>query len=103
MSKYYGYCYNEEGKFNGEIIPVEYTVDEETWEETPLLPPNCTLEVPPDGIYYPVFKDGQWIKTVENPPELIPKPPEKTDVEKLRDELEKVKKDLEAIKVKLGG
>ncbi|OON41556.1 hypothetical protein BU230_20590, partial [Klebsiella pneumoniae] len=104
MAKYYGYCYNEEGKFT-EMIPLEEKVitekqtfyreepkeviDEEgnisieyikvPYEEDvvigyePDIPENCTLEVCPDGIYYPIFKDGKWVKTVEPKPEE-PKP-----------------------------
>lgn len=100
MAKYYGYCYNGDGKFTGEIIPLEYTINEETHEETPLVPPQCTLDLPPDGIYYPVFLDGKWIKTVESPPELDLKPQEKTEIELIKEELDRVRKELEELKNK---
>lgn len=152
MAKYYGYCYDNEGKFT-EIIPLEEkpiyekqtfyreeqkeVVTEEKLcelhqsiadgtfeplegEEDPIdkqecpdcvmrnveyvpvqvpyvedvvigfepdIPPNCTLEVCPDGIYYPKFVDGKWVKTVEPKPEE-PKPEEPSELEKLKKQLE---------------
>lgn len=166
MAKYYGYCFNEEGKFT-EMIPLEekaitekqtfyreetkevvteeklcelhqsiedgtykeppqivitddegndsqYNIDEpiskydcpdcvmrdvkyETikvpYEEDvivgyePDIPANCTLEVCPDGIYYPLFKDGKWVKTVEPKPEE-PKPEEPSELEKIKKQQE---------------
>lgn len=64
MAKYYGYCYDEEGRFT-EIIPLEYGVDEETGEETPLLPPQCTLKVAPHGEHYPRFMGSRWVTREE--------------------------------------
>ncbi|MGY0013220.1 hypothetical protein [Bacillus anthracis] len=64
MAKYYGYCYDEEGRFT-EIIPLEHLLDEETGEETPLVPPQCTLLQAPDGIYYPRFMGTRWVTREE--------------------------------------
>lgn len=64
MAKYYGYCYSEEGVFT-EMIPLEYITNEETGEETPLLPEQCTLKQPPDGIYYPRFMGTKWVTREE--------------------------------------
>ncbi|WP_130067440.1 hypothetical protein [Bacillus albus] len=90
MAKYYGYCYNEEGRFT-EIIPLEYETNEETGEETPLLPPMCTLEQPPDGIYYPIWTGSKWKKTVEAPPNP-PEPPTPSDVERLQGQIDLLNK-----------
>ena len=49
----------------------------------PDIPENCTLEICPDLIYAPIFKDGKWVKTVEPKPEE-PQPPEPSELEKLR-------------------
>ncbi|MDA1920655.1 hypothetical protein [Bacillus cereus group sp. BcHK140] len=155
MAKYYGYCYNEEGRFT-EMIPLEekaitekqtfyreetkeivieeklcelhqsimdgtYVPDPESTEEPiskydcpdcvmakvdyetikvpyeedvvvgyePDIPMNCTLEVCPDLIYDPVFKDGKWIKLK---PELLPQPePGPSEMDKLKTELEVTK------------
>ncbi|EJV59381.1 hypothetical protein [Bacillus mycoides] len=97
MSKYYGYCFSEEGKFT-EMIPLDHTTDEETEEEIPLLPFQCTLLKPPDGIYYPIWIGTKWIKTVEDiPPQPDPTP---TDIETIKSEIEVIKQELEAIKNK---
>lgn len=64
MAKYYGYCYDEEGRFT-EIIPLEHDFNEETREETPLLPPQCTLKQAPDGEYYPRFMGSRWVTREE--------------------------------------
>ncbi|MFE9082244.1 hypothetical protein [Bacillus mobilis] len=152
MAKYYGYCYNEEGKFT-EMIPLEekpiyekrtlyreetkeivteeklcqlhqsiedgtYVPDPENVEEPvskydcpncvmanvdyesikvpyeedvvigyePDIPENCTLEICPDGIYYPLFKDGKWVKMVE--PEFKYPKEEPTELEKLKKQQE---------------
>lgn len=120
MAKYYGYCYDAEGKFT-EMIPLEEkaitekqtfyreetkeVIDEKgnisieyikvPYEEDvvigyePDIPENCTLEVCPDLIYDPVFKDGKWIKLK---PELPPQPePELSEMDKLKAELEVTK------------
>ncbi|MBE7099495.1 hypothetical protein [Bacillus cereus] len=163
MAKYYGYCFDNEGKFT-EMIPLEekpiyekqtsyreetkeivteeklcqlhqsveevtYVPDQEDKEEPiskyncpdcvmanvdyetikvpyeedvivgyePDIPENCTLEVCPDGIYYPVFKDGKWVKTVELKPEE-PKPEEPSELEKIKQQLADIQKELEDIK-----
>ncbi|HFK1427326.1 hypothetical protein ABE273_00475 [Bacillus paranthracis] len=95
MAKYYGYCYNEEGRFT-EMIPLEEkAITEKQNEEDvvvgyePDIPMNCTLEVCPDLIYDPVFKDGKWIKLK---PELPPQPePGPSEMDKLKTELEVTK------------
>ncbi|QWG87359.1 hypothetical protein [Bacillus mycoides] len=150
MAKYYGYCYDNEGKFT-EMIPLEekaitekqtfyreemkeiiteeklcelhQSIEDGTYkqgEEEPIskydcpdcvmrsvsyetvkvpyeedvvigyepdIPENCTLEVCPDGIYYPIFKDGKWVKTVEPEP-IEPQPEEPSELEKLKKQLE---------------
>ncbi|MGE8013224.1 hypothetical protein [Bacillus mycoides] len=152
MAKYYGYCYDENGKFT-EMIPlqekpiyekqtfereeqkeiiteerlcelhqsivdgtyepvegaeepiskyecpdcvmanVDYEPIKVPYEEDvvigyePDIPENCTLEVCPDGIYYPKFVDGKWVKTVEPKPEE-PQPEEPSELEKLKKQLE---------------
>ncbi|MEB9454445.1 hypothetical protein [Bacillus anthracis] len=128
MAKYYGYCYDEEGKFT-EMIPLEEkaitekqtfyreetkeVIDEEgnisieyirvPYEEDvvigyePDIPANCTLDIPPDGIYYPLFKDGKWVKTAEPKPEE-PKPEELSELEKIKQQLADIQKELEDIK-----
>ncbi|HDR8170460.1 TPA: hypothetical protein QC096_001605 [Bacillus thuringiensis] len=52
----------------------------------PDIPENCTLDVCPDGIYYPLFKDGKWVKTVE--PEFEYPKEEPTELEKLKKQQE---------------
>lgn len=91
MAKYYGYCYNEDGQFT-EMIPLEEKL---IYEKDivigygPDIPKNCTLEVCPDLIYDPVFKDGKWIKLK---PELPPQPePGPSEIDKLKTELEVTK------------
>ncbi|PFV81778.1 hypothetical protein COL05_13080 [Bacillus sp. AFS059628] len=163
MAKYYGYCYNEEGKFTV-MIPIEekpiyekqtffreepkeivieeklcelhQSIEDGTYEpaqededfpiskydcpdcvmehveyETikvpyeedviigyePDIPANCTLEVCPDLIYDPVFKDGKWVKTVE-PKTEEPKPEEPSELEKIKQQLADIQKELEDIK-----
>ncbi|MGN4822564.1 hypothetical protein [Bacillus cereus group sp. MYBK139-2] len=163
MAKYYGYCYDEEGRFT-EMIPLEekeitekqtfyreetkeiitkeklcelhqsimdgtYVPDPESTEEAiskydcpdcvmarvdyetikvpyeedvvigyePDIPANCTLDIPPDGIYYPLFKEGKWIKTAEPKPEE-PKPEEPSELEKIKQQLADIQKELEDIK-----
>lgn len=161
MAKYYGYCYDDEGKFT-EIIPleekpiyekqtfyreeikeivteeklcelhqsivdgtykpteegeepiskfdcpdcvmrnVEYEPIKVPYEEDviigyePDIPENCTLEVCPDGIYYPRFIDGTWLKTVEPKPEE-PQPEEPSEVEKLKKKLELMQQAMDEI------
>ncbi|TXR94757.1 hypothetical protein DN390_24035 [Bacillus sp. SH7-1] len=63
----------------------------------PDIPANCTLEVCPDGIYYPLFKDGKWVKTAEPAPEE-PKPEEPSELEKIKQQLADIQKELEDIK-----
>ncbi|PEL23413.1 hypothetical protein [Bacillus toyonensis] len=64
MVVHYGYCYDEEGRFT-ELIPLENTYNEETGEETPLLPPQCTLKRAPDGGFYPRFMGTKWVTREE--------------------------------------
>ncbi|WP_368905009.1 hypothetical protein [Bacillus wiedmannii] len=79
-----------------ETIKVPYEEDVVIGYE-PDIPENCTLEVCPDGIYYPLFKDGKWVKTVEPTPEE-PKPEEPTELEKIKQQLADIQKELEDIK-----
>jgi hypothetical protein len=64
MVRYYGYCFDEEGRFT-EAVPLENVVNEETGEEIPLLPSQCTLKMPPDGGYYPRFMGTKWVTREE--------------------------------------
>lgn len=157
MAKYYGYCYDNEGKFT-EQIPLEerpiiekqttyreelkevvteeklcelhQSIKDGTYtpvegEETPVqpyecpncvmhkidyvpvqvpevmevivgyepvIPPNCTLEVCPDLIFEPVFKDGKWVKMKPDLPPVEPTVPVKSETEKLREEVNILKK-----------
>ncbi|KAA0796677.1 hypothetical protein GM610_26820 (plasmid) [Bacillus tropicus] len=162
MAKYYGYCYDDKGRFTemipldekpifekqtfyreetkvivteeklcelhqsleeGTYIPtqeneetvskyecpdcvmehIEYETIKVPYEEDvvigyePDIPENCTLEVCPDGIYYPLFKDGKWVKTTEPKPEE-PKPEEPSELEKIKQQLADIQKELEDIK-----
>ncbi|MFV5912497.1 hypothetical protein [Bacillus cereus] len=67
-----------------EIVKIPY--EEEIFVGLePVLPSNCTLEVCPDLIYDPVFKDGKWIKLK---PELPQQPePGPSEMDKLKAEL----------------
>ncbi|MGQ8823196.1 hypothetical protein ACUTUE_07465 [Bacillus sp. NA_146.1] len=82
---------------------VEYKTIKVPYEEEvvigyePDIPANCTLEVCPDGIYYPKFVDGKWVKTIEPKPEE-PKPEEPSELEKIRQQLADIQKELEDIK-----
>ncbi|MDT3494889.1 hypothetical protein NLU03_10640 [Bacillus toyonensis] len=62
----------------------------------PDIPPNCTLEVCPDGIYYPRFIDGTWLKTVEPKPEE-PQPEEPSELDKLKKQLELMQQAMDEI------
>ncbi|AJH60154.1 hypothetical protein FOC75_00370 (plasmid) [Bacillus cereus] len=79
-----------------ETIKVPYEEDVVIGYE-PDIPANCTLEVCPDGIYYPLFKDGKWVKTAEPAPEE-PKPEEPSELEKIKQQLADIQKELEDIK-----
>ncbi|HHT7174578.1 TPA: hypothetical protein ACTZ3H_005405 [Bacillus cereus] len=163
MGKYYGYCYNEEGKFTA-MIPIEekpiyekqtffreeqkeivieeklcelhqsiedgtYVPDPENVEEPiskydcpdcvmenvgyetikvpyeedvivgfePDIPENCTLEICPDLIYAPIFKEGKWVITFEPEP-VEPQPEEPSELEKIKQQLADIQKELEDIK-----
>ncbi|EJR68651.1 hypothetical protein IIO_00179 [Bacillus cereus VD115] len=62
----------------------------------PDIPPNCTLEVCPDGIYYPRFIDGTWLKTVE--PKLEePQPEEPSELDKLKKQLEFIQQAMDEV------
>ncbi|MGE6313399.1 hypothetical protein ACQKD6_23640 [Bacillus cereus] len=71
------------------MIPLEYETNEETGEDAQQLPPQCTLQQPPDGIYYPVWTGTKWIKTVEVPPKQPEPGP--SEMDKLKTELEVTK------------
>lgn len=79
-----------------ETIKVPYEEDIIVGYE-PDIPENCTLEVCPDGIYYPVFKDGKWVKTAEPKPEE-PKSEEPSELEIIKKQLADIQKELEDIK-----
>ncbi|OKA19175.1 hypothetical protein [Bacillus cereus] len=83
-------------KLDYETIKVPYEEDVIVGYE-PDIPPNCTLEVCPDGIYYPLFKEGKWVKTVEPKPEE-PQPQEPSELEKIKQQLADIQKELEDIK-----
>ncbi|GAB6483665.1 hypothetical protein bcgnr5371_57960 [Bacillus cereus] len=161
MAKYYGYCYDNEGKFT-EMIPLEEKpiLEKQTFykEETkeivteeklcelhqsivdgtykpsedeeepidkhdcpdcvmrnveyetikvpheenvvvgyePNVPANCTLEVCPDLIYDPLFKEGKWLKTVDPEPEE-PQPEEPSELEKLKQKQELMQQALDEL------
>lgn len=79
-----------------ETIKVPYEEDIVIGFE-PDISENCTLEVCPDGIYYPLFKNGKWVKTVEPEP-VEPKPQEPSELEKIKQQLADIQKELEDIK-----
>lgn len=79
-----------------ETIKVPYEEDVVIGYE-PDIPENCTLEVCPDGIYYPKFMDGKWVKTAEPKPEE-PKLEEPSELEKIKQQLADIQKELEDIK-----
>lgn len=81
---------------NYKTIKIPYEEDVIVGYE-PDIPANCTLEVCPDLIYNPVFKDGKWIKTFEPKPEE-PKPEEPSELEKIKQQLADIQKELEDIK-----
>lgn len=62
----------------------------------PIVPANCTLEVVPDGIYYPIFTNGKWVKTVEPKPEE-PKPEEPSELEQIKKQMELMQKALDEL------
>lgn len=82
-------------KVEYETIKVPYEEDVIVGYE-PDIPANCTLEVCPDGMYYPVFKDGKWVKTVEPKPEE-PKPEEPSELELLKKKQELMEKALDEL------
>lgn len=65
-----------------EPIKVPYEEDVIVGYE-PDIPENCTVEICPDGMYYPKFVDGKWVKTVEPKPEES-KLDEPSELEKLK-------------------
>lgn len=81
-------------KVEYETIKVPYEEDVIVGYE-PDIPENCTLEVCPDGAYYPVFKDGKWVKTVE--PEFEYPKEEPTELEKLRKQQELMQQALDEL------
>lgn len=80
------------------MVLLEYALNEETGEEEYIVPPMVTLLRPPDGIYHPYFNGTEWIKTVENPPELEPIPPEPTPLEILQKEVASLKEEIANLK-----
>lgn len=78
-----------------EPIKVPYEEDVIVGYE-PDIPPNCTLEVCPDGIYYPICVEGKWVKTVEPQPEE-PQPEEPSEVDKLKKTLELMQQAMDEI------
>ncbi|MCU4924000.1 hypothetical protein OCF68_24775 [Bacillus cereus] len=82
---------------------IEYETIKVPYEEEvvigyePNIPANCTLDIPPNCIYYPKFVDGKWVKTVEPTPEE-PKPEEPSELEKIKQQLADIQKELEDIK-----
>lgn len=62
MARYYGYCYDESGRFT-EMIPLESKYDRYGTEVGVDIPPQCTLHRVPDGQYYPIFVGNQWVIT----------------------------------------
>lgn len=83
-------------KVDYETVKVPYEEDVIVGYE-PDIPANCTLEICPDLIYDPVFKDGKWVKTVEPKPEE-PKPEEPSEIEIIKKQLADIQKELEDIK-----
>ncbi len=81
---------------------VEYETVQVPYEEDvlvgfePDIPENCTLEVCPDGIYYPRFVDGKWVKTVEPKPEE-PKPEKPSELEILKKQQELMQQALDEL------
>ncbi|MGR6912488.1 hypothetical protein RCJ96_26615 [Bacillus sp. BSL6] len=53
----------------------------------PNIPENCTLQVCPDLIYAPIFKNDKWLKTVVPKPEE-PQPQEPSELEKIKKQQE---------------
>lgn len=53
----------------------------------PIVPANCTLEVCPDLIFEPVFKDGKWVKTKDYTPPTEPTVPVKSEVQELKEQV----------------
>lgn len=87
-------CVMEHIKYETIKVPYE---EEVVIGYEPDIPENCTLEVCPDLIYDPVFKDGKWVKTAEPKPEE-PKPEEPSELEKIKKQLADIQKELEDIK-----
>ncbi|PHB34506.1 hypothetical protein COE86_17715 [Bacillus toyonensis] len=104
-----------DGTYEGEEDPIDkhdcpdcvmYKVEYETvqvpYEENvivgyePDIPANCTLKVCPDGIYYPIFTNGKWVKTVEPKPEE-PKPEEPSEIEQIKKQMELMQKALDEL------
>ncbi|PEV02204.1 hypothetical protein CN417_28745 [Bacillus thuringiensis] len=80
-----------------EYVPVQVPeVMEVVVGYEPVIPPNCTLEVCPDLIFDPVFKDGKWVKTAQPKPEE-PKPQEPSELEKLKKEMKLMQKAIDEL------
>ncbi|SIR95294.1 hypothetical protein SAMN05878494_5385 [Bacillus cereus] len=72
-------CVMEHAEY--ETIKVPYEEDVVIGYE-PDVPANCTLEICPDGIYYPKFEGGKWVRTVE--PEFKYPKEEPSELEKIK-------------------
>ncbi|PFV87189.1 hypothetical protein COL21_29175 [Bacillus thuringiensis] len=82
-------------KVEYETVQVPYEEDVIVGYE-PDIPVNCTLEVCPDLIYAPIFKDDKWVKTAEPKPEE-PKPEEPSELEKLKKEMKLMQKAIDEL------
>lgn len=79
-----------------ETVKVPHTMDVYKGKET-IIPENCTLEVCPDLIFEPVFRDGKWVKLKPDLPPVEPSKPELNELQEVREQLDKVKKVLDEI------
>ncbi|WP_144616327.1 hypothetical protein [Bacillus cereus] len=84
--------YNAEFK----TVQIPYTENVFVGIET-VIPSNCTYISPPDQVYEPVFKNGEWVKTVDPAP-VEPKPQEPSELERIKQQLADIQKELEDIK-----
>ncbi|WP_144524445.1 hypothetical protein [Bacillus thuringiensis] len=87
-------------KVEHEDVRVPYEEDVIVGYE-PDIPGNCTLEVCPDLIFDPVFREGKWVKTAEPKPEEPkpeePKPQEPSELEKLKKEMKLMQKAIDEL------
>ncbi|PGC14178.1 hypothetical protein COM08_25370 [Bacillus wiedmannii] len=85
-------CVMEHAEY--ETIKVPYEEDVVIGYE-PDVPANCTLEICPDGIYFPKFVDGKWVKTVE--PEFKYPKEEPSELKKLKKQQELMQRAMDEI------